>query len=752
VLPGSPARWTVAALALLLLPSYLQAALAFFRQWDSQHRWAAVKQGIDDFITSQINVLVFLAFLLHQTLVTLDAIIRTVFRLTISRRKLLEWETAAQSELEKRRKTPVDIYLAWTPLAAVMIAGALYWLRPKALLIASPILFLWFFSRIAAKWLDRPMRAAVSSLKKADEEYARKIALKTWRYFSEFSNEKENWLVPDNIQGEGFEIAPRISTTNLGLLLNAQYAAYNLGIVTVPRFVSLVEETMRTTKKLLRFHGHLVNWYDTRTLAPLAPLFISSVDNGNLACCLWMLKQGCLMAENEPLFSESLFESIRDHFDLFIQQAKQQDGRTQLLRQVESLRADVEQLGSDLERWIHSVPRLDSKIASILSGVRAGEYRDEDWWLAEASKKLHDLISLAESFTPWFIRELPDARRLLPHLFKAETICRLTLQNYGQVVGQFAGLSESENARAIGSKLSGCVDEVARLRVHLNGIAADAEKLVSDMDFGLFFDPTRKALSVGYDVAQKQLLASCYDLLASEARSAVFVAIAKNDIPQDVWFLMSRTHTHYANRTVLLSWTGTMFEYLMPSLWLKHFPATLLENSLHGAVACQKAYVRKHKIPWGISEGAGIARNDKGHYEYHAFGIPPLALKGNPSRKIVITPYASALALNTNPREALENLRAMDELGWNGRYGFHESAEYTLTDEKAGGSFSVVNSWMAHHQGMILLSICNLLSDCVFQKRFHDEVRVEATERILHERPLSAHAMTHMVVAPQPAD
>lgn len=286
------------------------------------------------------------------------------------------------------------------------------------------------------------------------------------------------------------------------------------------------------------------------------------------------------------------------------------------------------------------------------------------------------------------------------------------------------------------------------MRVQLKAIAEDIDKFVDEMDFGLFYDAGRKALSVGYDVAQKELQRSFYDLLASEARSAVFVAIAKNEISQDAWFLMGRTHTRYAKRAVLVSWTGTMFEYLMPALWLKHFPATMLENSLRGAVACQQAYVRSHKIPWGISEGACAAKNDSGHYEYQAFGIPPLALKTNPPRKIVITPYASALALNIKPREALANLRAMDALGWNGAYGFHESAEYIPPVGDGEGSFEIVPSWMVHHQGMILLSICNLLSDSVFQKRFHEEVRVEATERILHERPLSVTAMSQMAVAP----
>ena len=431
---------------------------------------------------------------------------------------------------------------------------------------------------------------------------------------------------------------------------------------------------------------------------------------------------------------------------------KKKEARGEKLSAVDSLRSEAGELGNDVQRWILNAPKLCAKIAAVLSEMPAADQPEENWWLAEADAKLKDLLSLAESFTPWLLREMIETRRVLPQLYKAETICGLTLQNYAQIVGRILSLSESEISPQIRDVIGRSQENVEQMRSRLKELAENAETLVGDMDFRLFYEPARKALSVGFDVAQNQLQRSFYDLLASEARSAVFVAIAKNEIPQETWFRLGRTHTRYAKRTVLLSWTGTMFEYLMPALWLKHFPSTMLEHSLNGAVACQEAYVRPHKIPWGISEGACTARNDAGHFEYYAFGVPPLALKANVPRKIVITPYASALALNTSPREALANLRAMDELGWNGRYGFHESAEYTAATEEGKGSFEVVPSWMAHHQGMILLSICNLLSDCVFQKRFHEEVRVEATERILHELPLSFHAMSQMVVAPQPAD
>ncbi len=741
VLPGSAARWTIAALALLLIPSYVQGMLSLLPQLKSPHRWAVVTQSVDNFVTSQINVLVFLAFLPHQTLVTLDAIVRTVFRLAISRRKLLEWETAAQSEVEKKGQTPVDVYLRITPLVSVAIAAALYFLRPSSLLVASPILLLWFLSRAAAKWLDRPLRSAKSVLKKKEENYARKIALKTWRFFREYSNEEQNWLIPDNIQGEEESVAARISTTNLGILFNAQYAAYNLGMLTLPSFALTAERTMNTTKKLQRFHGQLVNWYDTRTLAPLEPLFISSVDNGNLACCLWTLKQGCLAALAEPLFSPATFQSLADHLELSFEAMKREGFRAGSVSRIEQASLEANRLAGEIRLWMLAATLMGEAVDEALREPVALNAREAGWWLREAQAKIRDLLSLGQSFAPWLCDQ--DQRLAYNNLklFDSAFLRSLTLANYRERIAESLGVTEMDGRPEAQAGWKGVFDNVELLRGRLKRIACDAESLADDMNFALFYDDKRKALSVGYDATEGRLQGSFYDLLASEARSAVFVAIAKNDIPQEAWFHMGRTHTRYARRNVLISWTGTMFEYLMPALWLKYFPSTLLENSLRSAVACQKAFVRRYKIPWGISEGACIAKNDAGHFEYHAFGVPPLALKANLPHKLVITPYACALALCTNPREAMENLAAMDALGWSGRYGFYESAEYAKSSVVRKGSFQIVHTWMAHHQGMILLSVCNLLSNSVLQRLFHEEARVAATERILHELPLSPQAL-----------
>lgn len=494
---------------------------------------------------------------------------------------------------------------------------------------------------------------------------------------------------------------------------------------------------METTKSLERFHGQLVNWYDTKTLKPLEPLVISSVDNGNLACCLWNLKQGCLAAIDEPIFPRTVFEAVLDHLELSIEALKRERNSLESISRLENARIEACRLGDDVQAWIRSSTKLIEMIDQLLGEQGESISVDAAWWRNEGKGKLEDLTFLAESFAPWLLGS--DSKRSeKPGLHDFKFWGALTLANYR------ARLSEvytAEELDKVQSELNSCFGRVDELQSQLKSIVRCADSLVDEMDFGLFYDDGRKALSVGYDVGKDKALASCYDLLASEARSAVFVAIAKNDIPQEAWFHMGRTHTHYANRYVLISWTGTMFEYLMPALWMKYFPSTMLEKSLRGAVACQKAYVRKMKIPWGISEGACSFKNDSGHFAYQAFGVPPLALKVDVPDKVVITPYAAALALSTNPQDALANLRKMDSLGWNGRYGFYESAEYLKVAGTNDRRFELVHTWMAHHQGMIMLSICNLLANCIFQRLFHEEVRVAATERILHELPLSPQAL-----------
>jgi cyclic beta-1,2-glucan synthetase len=738
-LPGSPALWTIATVAMLLIPAYAQAFLMAIRQHHGSHPRAVLLQAIGDFATAQVNVLVFLAFLPHQALVTLDAIARTLFRLTVSHQNLLEWETAAQSEMDQRRTAPADSYLTFTPILTVFIAACLAIFRPQALLAASPILILWLLAKPASKWLDRPLRSSRSLLTIADQKFLRQTALKTWRYFRQYSTAEENWLIPDNIQGQDHQVAHRLSPTNLGVLFDSQLAAALSGMQTVVQFAEHASRTMSSTKRLEHFHGHLANWYDTQTLKPLDPVFISSVDNGNLSCCLWTLKHGITSLLEQPLLPPGFFQSVLDLLDLCLESMEHERYSFEHLNALQNIRIQAVSLQFDPRAWCAAAPDFLDRIGLVSAAAPVSSKSDAAWWIEELSFQLQALQRMAHDFAPWVLPQFDGAQNELPQRFTKEHFALPSLKTLGAA---YSEILEAKTAAPIFAQLQTAVSdslrELEELRGKLHALAADADRLVQEMHFDLFYDKNRRAISVGYSVAESRKLQACYDLLASEARSALFIGIAKNDLPQEAWLQLSRMHTHYAGCDVLVSWSGTMFEYLMPALWLKHFPNTLIENSLQGAIDCQRAYASTYRIPWGISEGACPQKVAGNPYDYHAFGLPQLALSPDASHRIVITPYAGALALNVDPVHAMQNLQDMHERGWVGQFGFYESVEFHPGSKvKSAGSFDIVHAWMAHHQGMILLSICNALNDSIFSTLFHNDVRVEAAARLLHELPLS---------------
>ncbi|HUK14840.1 MAG TPA: glucoamylase family protein [Bryobacteraceae bacterium] len=563
-----PAYWTIAAVAVLFLPVYCELFFSLLRMPLRRRAWTAwARDTARAFVNGHAIALFALAFLLHQALLSMDAIVRSVLRVFVTKRKLLEWETAAEAEAAKKSKATVDVYLEWTPLIGLLL-GLLVWLfRPGSLPAALPVIALWVGSRALSAWLNRAPQTVNRALSREDREWLLENGEKICRYFHDWSAPSTNWLIPDSVREDGV-VALRVSPTNLGLLLNARIAAVQLGMMSLGEFIFHTRQTLDRITALARHRGHLLNWYDTTSLEPLEPRFVSTVDSGNMAAALWTLKQAALALVAEP------------------------------------------------------------RVKSGLTSEMAAE---------------------------------------------------------------------------------------------LNEIAGAADALVRDMDFRFLYHPRKKVLSVGYNVSAGRLEPSYYDLLASEARIAVFVAIAKGDIPQEAWFHLGRAHTLAQGERVLLSWTGTMFEYLMPALWMRHYSGTITEQSLHAAVRVQRDYCSRKGVPWGITESACAAG-------YAPFGISALALKRREAEPLVIAPYASFLALMANPAAALKNLRQMQDYGWNGRYSFYESVEYS------GRGAEVIRSWMAHHEGMALLAICNLLFDNPMQRYFHSEPQVLATELLLHER------------------
>lgn len=569
-LPGEAWFWTVASLLMLFLPVYSNLVLSVIRApWGSPGFRGWARDVAAGFLKGNAVTALSVVFLLHQSLLSLDAIGRSILRVFVTKRRLLEWETAAEAESAVRRKATVDIYLDWSPLLAAGIALALWFIRPDSMAVAWPVLLLWFAARGISAWLNRSPRVRSGKLSPEDAAFVRESAERMWRFYKDWSSPATNWLIPDNVREDG-TLAQRLSPTNVGMLLNARIAAVRLGLIELPEFVFDTKNTLESMSRLEKHRGHLLNWYDVETLSPLEPRFVSTVDSGNLAACLWTLKQAALA---------------------FAQQ-------------------------SDIAREIRT------------------------------------------------------------------------------------GLLE---------------------------IAETSHAMVGAMDFGFLYQRRKKVLSVGYDVSADRLEAASYDLLASESRIASFVAIAKGDVPQEAWFHLGRAHTLYGGRRVLLSWTGTMFEYLMPSLWMHQYHGTITEDSINAAVEAQQKYAKRRGAPWGISE-SGCSGGPGQDYGYAPFGLPALAMKHSDDTKLVISPYSSFLALQVDPSAAVRNLRWMEELGWSGRYSFYEAADYS------SGKPELVRSWMAHHLGMSLLAACNLLCGDPFREYFHAEPVVMATDLLLHER------------------
>ena len=734
-LPGGPLYWTLVTVLLMYLPTLVQLLFSLGRALVAEEKgaWgdAFIGFGQGAFITL-LNII----YLPHTTLLSIDAIARALIRRFITGQRLLEWETAAEAEAGVKKSTPVDRYLAITPLIAIGIGVLLLLVHRHSLLVALPILLLWACAPLLTLWLNQPPREERPALRAGEVNFLRQQALRTWRYFYEFGGATHNYLVPDNVEERELFQAARVSPTNLGLLLNARQAAVELGFLTVPEFVVLTTHSLNTINTLEKSHGHLYNWYDTHTLQPLLPITVSSVDSGNFAASLYTLRTGALSLLQKPLLSRTLVEGIETQCSLL--------GRAAAPAYPPS--------DADLEAWIEWSIRRSTVVAA--QGETA-------WWLSEVATRAAALAAIVRQYMPWLLPEFRELREL-PHLGLKGEQAFPPLKDAASFAEEldvklsrtWATMEVAPPSNPFNSSLAVLVEQLrAELRPAqqclrsltggLEHCSSEAFRLATEMDFRFLVDKDRQLLSIGYEVATSTLHSATYDMLASEARIAAFISIAKGDLVQQSWFKMGRTHTIAFGRAVLLSWTGTMFEYLMPSLWMRSFPETLVARTLASVVAIQQAFARPLGIPWGISESGYGQVDDQGHYHYQAFGIPQIALKWDALAGPVIAPYASCLALGVAPAEALRNMHRMQEKSWVGAYGFYEAADYSHARREP----VLVREWMAHHQGMSLLAILNLLQDDVVKRWFHRNPHLQATELLLHEKPIREAALRREVKA-----
>jgi hypothetical protein len=742
-LPGGALYWTVVTLFLMFVPTMVQLVFSVGRAYVTKLP-GQMRDAFSGFEQGTFIALLTLVYLPHQTLLALDAIIRSLVRSFITGQRLLEWETAAEAEASAKGRTPVDRYLALTPLVTLVVGVLVFLHHPQSVLVALPILILWASAGGITAWLNNPPQQTRPKLTEEEHTFLRQLALKTWRYFNQFGGESHNYLIPDNVEEEGLFEAARVSPTNFGLLLNARQGAVTFGYLSIPEFVELTDRSLQTYDKLEKFRGHIYNWYDTRSLAPIRPITISSVDSGNLAASFYTLRTGCRALLREPLLDPGLFSGIRDHW--------------QLLTSLPDAPAALKALAP---------PAVDAKaeawIAWALTTVEAPEFaapagEETSWWLAETHRRISAVAGIVRDYMPWL---LPRFAPLLD-LSQLQGIAETAATVQTGLAGALAADLDSRIARASTSlasdsplvvlaeelriALAPAREDLKTLANGLKVLSAEAMRFATEMDFGFLMDKSRLLLSIGYEIERQHLHQACYDLLCSEARIAAFITVAKGEAPQQSWFKLGRIHTMAYGHPVLISWTGTMFEYMMPNIWMRSYPDTLVSRTLSGVVAIQRAFGKEHGIPWGISESGWAGKDDHGHYHYQAFGIPPIALKWDAVAGPVVSPYSTCLALGIEPVEALKNLKRMAKMGWTGAYGFYESADY----QESTKTPKLVLEWMAHHQGMSLLAMLNLLYDNIVQDWFHANAHLEATQLLLHEKPMHEAALKAEFQAAQP--
>jgi cyclic beta-1,2-glucan synthetase len=736
VLPGRPEAWTLATVAIVFLPAVVQLAFDVGRAAVLE-KAAIIRDGLNGFADNSIANWLTITFLAHQALLSLDAMVRTLVRRIITRKRLLQWETAAQAELAGYQRTVLDIYLDSTPLLALGLFFLVWAVRSRALPAAVPILLLWAFSKPISIWLNRPPRAPRKQLSQRQQWLLRQSALRTWRYFADFSTEEHHWLLPDNVLEDDLQVAPRISTTNLGFLLNSRQVACEFGYLTALEFAEHTLRTLATVSQLQRYRGHLLNWYDTRTLAPLGAGFVSSVDNGNLIASLWTLERGCLELLEQPLLQHELTDGLLDY--LFVLRNMRALPRRQFSR-MRSLIGAEDWLVSLLE-----IPEttLQDMQAAVSKSKRAAEGR---WFLEQVKERIGQIQRSAQTYAPWLRPEFAGLRNdpAIHRQGRPDDLPAIKLMP-AYIDGLAARLKSADSSSGENNQLQQRLllllpqarANLVRLIEDLRNIANQASTLVDEMDFGILLNRSRDVLSIGIEVDKRKLHSACYDLLASEARMAFFVAIAKDDIPQESWFQLGRVQMIENGISGLLSWTGTMFEYMMPMLWMRIYPNTLLERAAIAAVRAQQTYGQQKRIPWGISESSCFKLDEKGDYEYHAFGVPQLAIHKVDVEGPVVSPYSSFLALPIDSVGTLRNLRKLERKGVLGTYGFYEALDFNPERSRSSRfrRFVPVRCWMAHHQGMSLLALANFLHQDVVQRWFHSHPRVQATELLLQEKP-----------------
>ncbi len=778
LIPGlSPWTWTGFAISTISIPPLLPflAGLRPLRAGTS--RRSHIRAVLADLFLALSQIGLTITCLAYQSWLMADAIVRTLVRMFGTRKNLLEWVTAAQAkhaaDLEISgifRQMIGGVFLALAAIAIVIVRS------PHAAPVALPFVVLWATAPIFALRISQPPRLTeLEPLSSKDARELRLISRRTWHFFESFVTAEDHWLPPDNFQEDPKPVvAHRTSPTNIGLYLLSTVAARDFGWLGTLDAVERVEATLGTMKQMELFRGHFYNWYNTLDLRPLEPKYVSSVDSGNLAGDLIVLGNSCRELAHGSMTDARMLTALKDTI-VFLRESMTGAGETrhsqavtrkQLSNEVDALESALDLSPIDAMEWASLFVELKERAQTIddiaqalaqeqgdprtselrvwAAAVRAcveGHGRDMEivnpWSRLQPKQKSEIVERMTKNVPEWanlyaIIRKIPvldDASRYFGDVLRELAVIRERLiRESSKDADLLARIGTLANA------ISRCADDSEALVQRLIQVAQTADTMFFAMDFKFLFDNTKKLFSIGFRVQDGALDTSFYDLLASEARLTSFIAIAKGDVPSSHWFRLGRFMTPVARGSALISWSGSMFEYLMPDLVMRSPEGSMLSQTYRQIVRRQIDYGDERNVPWGVSESAFNARDLTLTYQYSGFGVPGLGLKRGLSEDIVISPYSTALAAMIFPSAALENFKRIAKAGGQGRYGFYEALDYTKTRLPEDKDVAIIHAFMAHHQGMSLVALANVLEDGVMRARFHADPIVQATELLLQER------------------
>lgn len=737
-LPGWKMGWLGIVISTIAIPFFIHSLNSFKQRLKWRWRWRNLLGTL-----GQIAVTV--VMLPFKSAILLDAILRTLYRLLFSKKHLLEWVTAA--DVERQTPKTVGVFICRLSkgyfFVVLLLLGTLFSERDMAKL-GFGIGSFWMFGPFLAYWLSKPQLDKKTEMIADERNYVRALAYDTWRFFELVVQEEDNWLPPDNLQVDPPRgIAHRTSPTNIGLLLGSTLVARDLGYLTTTELMDRLDHTLDSLETMQRWQGHFYNWYDTCTLEPLLPLYVSTVDSGNMVAYLLTVKQGVKEWENNPLVDQATILGMLDRIT-----KEEQDGNkvcVELRAWKQQLEAAVQEQTISYVSWyrllleanVEQFPlliqqRVDLALKELKELIPSLEHIEQmgkqDFAAvnglggqAGTAQGSLEVASAQERVAR--LGSLWEEAQTLPEIVE---ISRESLKISGEMTGEFA-LQWREALEKGLLTLAKCLARIETLQTRL-------ETMAIEPDFRPLYNEKIRLMAIGYNVSSQQRDNSYYDLMASEARQASFMGIALGQLPTEHWFALGRTLTMVGRDTALLSWTGTMFEYLMPLLLMNCYRDTLWDETYKSIVKKHISYATDLGLPWGISESCFYAFDFQMNYQYQAFGVPFLGLKRGLGSERVIAPYATVLASLIDFKAAFKNLNVLEKLGARGEYGFYEALDFTKERLPETEQNVSIKSFMAHHQGMSLVALSHLLLDRPLSSRFHADPRIQAIELLLQER------------------